>query len=83
MDTSVIGGCYDDEFMAPSRALMKMARDGKLCLLVSQLLVDELKNAPSRVQRIVVDIPAENVEAIFLDEESHRLRDAYLEAEVV
>lgn len=83
MDTSVIGGCYDDEFKEPSRALMKMAGEGRLCLLLSQLLVDELKNAPDRVQRVVVDIPRENVEAILLGEESQRLRDAYLTAGVV
>jgi len=83
VDTSVIGGCFDQEFQEDSRALINMAKTGEACLLVSQLLVDELKDAPDYIQRIIIDVPGNNVEAILFNMEALQLREAYLEAGVI
>lgn len=80
MDTSVIGGCCDEEFCEESRGLLQMAREGKATLLISDILVDELELAPAQVQAEFAAIPADSLEALFSSEESERLRDAYLEA---
>ena len=46
VDTSVVGGCLDEEFSEESQALLDLARHGKLVLLVSDLLLEELGKAP-------------------------------------
>jgi len=83
IDTSVVGGCHDEEFEQDSRALMRMARDGEIRLLVSTLLAAELDQAPENVQTVLPDLPEEALEPVSLSEEASSLRDAYLAAEVV
>ena len=50
LDTSVVGGCEDEEFAEASRELLAQAQAGKLVLLVSDLLVGELARAPEAVR---------------------------------
>lgn len=50
LDTSVIGGCCDDEFAKWSLALMRDIRLGLLIPVISSLTERELKGAPSDVQ---------------------------------
>jgi predicted nucleic acid-binding protein len=83
IDTSVIGGCWDDEFAVESRALFDMARHGELTLLLSELLTKELTLAPSEVRAVLADVPHECVEEVSLSPEAERLRDAYLEAGIL
>jgi predicted nucleic acid-binding protein len=83
IDTSVLGGCIDEEFAEESRSLIEMARFGKLILLVSDLLLDELSRAPSEVQSLFTTLPAASTELLETSEESLQLRDAYLAANVV
>lgn len=82
-DTSVIGGCCDPEFASSSRSLMEMARAGKITLLISQVVLDELANAPIEVQEILKSIPTMSVEYVDLTSEVTNLRDAYLRAGIV
>ncbi|GMU35914.1 MAG: hypothetical protein EDS66_05755 [Planctomycetota bacterium] len=43
IDTSVGGGCFDPEFAEVSRALIEAARSGVVSLLVSDLLIREVR----------------------------------------
>ena len=83
VDTSVVGGCFDDEFSVPSLALMDLIRGGSVRVVFSDLLLRELELAPDRVRGILAELPIEHVEGASLDSESLALRDAYLHAEVV
>ena len=83
IDTSVIGGCHDEEFARESRALLKLALSRKLILLISQTLIDEIQLAPSLVQREVERLPDWATEMLPVTTEAVNLRDAYLEAGVV
>lgn len=83
VDTSVIGGSLDEEFAEDSCALADMARRGELALLVSDVLLDELRKAPPDVRAVLPRMPAECLEPVLRSDESARLRDAYLEAAVV
>ena len=83
IDTSVVGGCFDDEFSEQSRALFNMAKQGKICLLLSNILADELSLAPERIQKVITDLPRNSFEIVQENEASRRLRDKYLEAGVV
>lgn len=82
-DTSVFGGCFDDEFSEESRALMEMVRLGNMVLLVSDLLLEEIAQAPQEVVDLVRTLPADALERIVSSDESRRLRDAYLAADVL
>lgn len=53
LDTSVIGGCFDDEFSKDSQRLVAGAHAGEYQLILSDLLFDELKNAPEIVQGVI------------------------------
>ena len=83
IDTSVIGGCHDEEFQEPSRRLLDMARSGDIRLLVSELLVREAENAPQQVRDVLSSVPAQFIEAVAVSGEAAELRNAYMAAEVV
>lgn len=42
-DTSVLGGCEDDEFREPSRRLLDTFERGELTLILSELTIRELE----------------------------------------
>jgi len=83
IDTSVIGGCLDEEFAEPSRALLDMARHGEAVLLVSDVLADELVEAPRSVQEVFDALPDESLERIAAADQEQALQQQYLEAGVV
>jgi predicted nucleic acid-binding protein len=83
IDTSVIGGCFDEEFSADSQALLDLARNGDIVLIVSDLLVAELERAPEQVKNVYAVLPVHAMERVNADEETDRLRKAYLAAGVV
>lgn len=83
VDTSVVGGCLDEEFAEESRALLQMARRGDTVILASDLLLEELARAPKAVQQVLVDLPRECVEDMQQSDASRRLCQAYLDAGVV
>jgi len=83
IDTAVVGGCFDDEFSEESRALFDMARQGKIRLMIFNILVDELSLAAGRIQKVVAELPQHSFEIVQENEASRRLRDNYLEAGVV
>lgn len=82
-DTSVIGGCLDEEFAEPSRALLEMVRQGEVALVMSDLLLDEIRRAPSEVVAILDSLPPANVELTTASSEALRLRDRYLAEGIV
>ena len=83
IDTSVVGGCHDPEFTKPSRDVFSFARSRKAVLLISDLLVDELRLAPVEVQQELRDLPSWAMEPISVSVEAIALKDAYLAAGVV
>ena len=83
VDTSVVGGCYDDEFRLPSRALFQMVKENRIVVLVSLILVDELMRAPTAVQKVLEELPLDALERVELTAEASDLQRAYLKARVV
>lgn len=83
VDTSVIGGCRDAEFMEPSLKLMELFRSGAATFLVSDLLLRELDDAPPEVQAILTSVPLASMERVERGEEAERLQKGYLDAGVV
>jgi len=83
IDASVIGGCFDEEFSEESCALLQAAEEGKVTLIVSDLLALEMEFAPQRVRDRFASLPPASLEPVLRTAESEGLRDAYLEAGVV
>ncbi len=77
-DTSVIGGCMDQEFAADSLRFVEAVRRGELVLLLSDVVLRELEVAPQEVLSVLRSIPPEAVERVELTREVLELRDAYL-----
>jgi predicted nucleic acid-binding protein len=53
LDTSVIGGYHDPNFMADTRALWRLREIGRLRFVTSQLVFQEVARAPSQVQELM------------------------------
>ncbi len=83
VDTSIIGGCFDDEFEKHSNQLFEEFISKKKKLVISDLVLFELEGAPDNVKEVLNKIPEDNIEYVFLDEESISLANAYLKEGVI
>lgn len=77
-DTSVMGGCEDDEFREPSRRLLEAFVHGDLTLVLSELTLRELELAPEGVRRGLGRVPQEHIEPLSLSSEAEGLAAAYI-----
>ena len=82
-DTSVFGGCFDEEFLKESRKLFLEIKNRKFDLVVSEATLRELEQAPHDVRQLLLELPRENMEIVRLSEEIENLRDAYISTGVV
>jgi len=82
-DTSVLGGCFDDEFMEPSKQLIEEFKISKKIILISDLTLREIEQAPTNVQEVLQSIPTENKEFVILDEDSKILAQKYIEEQAI
>jgi predicted nucleic acid-binding protein len=83
MDTSTLGGYYDEEFAESTRTLFQAVFDGKIHALISDTLVTELIEAPVQVQELLEKVINHGCERLVLTPDVEELRDAYLSAGVV
>lgn len=82
-DTSVFGGCFDEAFAAASTKFFDLVGDGRFRLVVSAVTAEELGAAPEHVRAVLDRAPREHLEYHEVTAEMERLRDAYLDAEVL
>ena len=82
VDTSVFGGVFDEEFAVPSRAFFQMASDGRIELVVSGLVRDEIEDAPDQVVDFFRDM-VQLAEIVDVTDEPLALMKAYLDAGIV
>jgi hypothetical protein len=76
LDTSVIGGYFDDEWKVPTTELWRQMEDGRYCFFTSSVTTDELAEAPNRVRELFADTFAP--ETVFdISEEMETLASAY------
>lgn len=83
LDTSVIGGCLDDEFAVESNQLITAIKQEKFILLISEITISELIDAPQNVKDVLFSIPTKVIEVVNITPEVLQLRDAYLNAGIV
>ena len=80
VDTSVIGGCHDDEFRERSMQLFEMFRQGEATMLLSGITLDELADAPLPVRQATSTVPPDHTELLAASREAEELVDAYISA---
>jgi len=78
-DTSVLGGCEDDEFRAPSVRLLEAFVRGEMTLVLSELTLRELHPAPLAVRKLVAAVPDAHIEPLGLSPEAEELAAAYIQ----
>lgn len=78
IDTSVIGGCHDEEFERWSLKLMEELHGGRKHMVLSTLTLRELEQAPEAVCRVLDDFTAEEIEFLELSAPVLELADAYV-----
>ena len=82
-DTSVIGGCLDEEFSIYSTQLFDRFRTGLDTLVLSDLTLAELEGAPPKVREILRAVPLDILEEVTFDVEAFELAQSYLAAGVI
>ena len=79
VDTSVIGGCEDEEFREPFRRLIQRFTQGEMTLVLSPLVVEELRGSPRRVREVLLGVPAAHIETLKVTAEADALAAKYIE----
>jgi predicted nucleic acid-binding protein len=82
IDTSVLGGYFDDEFNVDTKLLFDEILRGEYNLVISDLTVRELVNAPERVRTLLRDLKID-FEVIAVTQESIDLAMLYINEKVV
>ena len=77
-ETSVIGGCEDEEFRVHSRRLMTSFARGESRLVLSELTLRELERAPIAVRDVLAGIPEGHIEIVQLTPEAEELASRYI-----
>jgi predicted nucleic acid-binding protein len=83
IDTSVVGGFFDEEFKEPTQRLFKRLEDNEVKFIISDLLELELIQAPKHVNELLLKYPTDRFERIELTEETLNLAENYIIEKVV
>ena len=83
IDTSVIGGCFDEIFMEWSIKLYDEFISGNKIAVISDITFEELEYAPDFVKNLLNKIPSKFKEIIMLDDEAKDLSNCYLKEGIV
>lgn len=83
LDTSVIGGYYDREFMADTRALWRLMERGAYRFYTSRVGMNELRGAPLAVRELGARTFADPTRILDVSAPAFTLAQAYMKAGVV
>jgi hypothetical protein len=78
IDTSVLGGCEDNEFRDHSRGLLDAFVRGDYTLVLSELALRELATAPDAVRKAASMVPEAHIELVALSPEAEDLAEKYI-----
>jgi predicted nucleic acid-binding protein len=83
LDTSVIGGYHDAEFMADTRALWRLMERGAYRFYTSRVAMNELRGAPLAVRELAARAFSDPARILDVSADAFALAQAYLAAGVV
>ena len=77
-DTSVIGGCFDEEFKVWSNLLFKEFVEGNKSMMLSDLTLQELEPAREEVRLKITEIPEKYRVNVEVNDEAIKLGETYI-----
>ncbi|MFN4945739.1 MAG: hypothetical protein ACK5WV_01610 [Chryseotalea sp.] len=83
IDTSVIGGYFDEEFELYTKLFFEKVKQGEFRVILSDLLITELQGAPENVIKFFKSIPTKQIEFVEQTSDSILLGEEYLKEGVV
>lgn len=83
IDTSVVGGYFDEEFKEATIKLFDRLDNNEIIFVVSDLLDIELLSAPQQVQQLLHNYSSDKFQRVELTEEAIKLADTYISEKVV
>ncbi|NTW33848.1 MAG: type II toxin-antitoxin system VapC family toxin [Bacteroidetes bacterium] len=83
IDTSVIGGYFDQEFEKETKLLFEKFQRKEYQLVISDLTERELVNAPDHVRTLLKDLAIKDIEEILVTDEIIQLATEYIDENVV
>ena len=83
IDTSVVGGFFDEEFKEPTQKLFERLEKNEVVFVISDLLELELIDAPEQVRNLLYNYSSDKFERVLLTEETILLADSYITTGVV
>ena len=83
MDTSVIGGQFDEEFSADTMPFFEAVLKDDFIIIISDLLEAEILRASKEIQDFLASIPTKHIENVRLTKDAAELADQYINAKVV
>jgi predicted nucleic acid-binding protein len=83
IDTSVVGGYFDEEFKEPTTMLFERLNKNEIIFVVSDLLDLELLKAPLQVKQLLHNYSNDKFQRVELTEEAIKLADTYINEKVV
>ena len=78
VDTSAWGGYYDKEFSEWTIPFIEQARQGKFTIVLSDVTLDELQDAPEKVRNLPTTIPPKFIETVTITDEQFTLAGHYI-----
>ena len=70
IDTSIVGGFFDTEFEKETKLLFQRLENKEIVFVISEVLTDELVDAPERVRTLLDNYPDECFEKVPLTDEA-------------
>jgi hypothetical protein len=83
LDTSVVGGYFDDEWKDATQEMFRLADLGLYHLVASVVTATEVMGAPTNVQGHFANIFADPAQLLELSDEAETLAQSYIAAGVV
>jgi predicted nucleic acid-binding protein len=83
LDTSVVGGYFDDEFEDVTKLFFKRIFNKDFLVYFSEVSEAELSLAPNFVKELKIKIPTDCYKHLDLDYESQELAETYLKEKIL
>jgi predicted nucleic acid-binding protein len=83
IDTSVIGGCFDEEFAKWSNLLFEEFIRGEKIAIVSEVVLEELSKARNEIRKKINEIPGNFIEILYRNNDIDFLANQYINRGVI
>jgi len=83
VDSSVVGGKFNTRLVEQTKPFWDAVERGEITIIVSDVLIDELKDAPERAREFYRSLPESLIERVVSMDESDDLAERYIAEKVV